>query len=80
MKYFFIALVSVSMIFSGCASQHHYIILLTNGRQVVAAQKPHLEGFNFVFLDLLGRTNSVPSQYIRAVVPYTGQSTNSPSK
>lgn len=67
------------ILFTGCAPQH-YIVQLSNGRHVVAAQKPHLEGFNFVFLDLLGRTNSVPSEYVRAVVPDTGQLTNTPSK
>jgi hypothetical protein len=74
-----IALLLGSIFCTGCAPQH-YVILLNNGRHVIAAQKPHLEGFNFVFLDLQGRTNSVPSVYIRAVAPDTGQSTGSPSK
>ncbi len=69
-----------SVFIAGCASQQHYIVFLNNGRHVIAAQKPHLEGFNFVFLDLKGRTNSVPSEYIRAVAPDTGQLTNSPAK
>ena len=69
----------VPVFFAGCAPQH-YIVHLSNGRQVVAAQKPRLEGFNFVFLDLKGRTNSVPSEYVRAVTPDTGQSTNSPPR
>jgi len=63
---------------AGCATRQHHIVLLTNGRQVVAEEKPHLEGFNFVFLDLMGRTNSVPSEYIRAVTPDTGRSTSRP--
>ena len=83
MKHFFYALLLGAVFLAGCAPQH-YIILLSNGRHVIAAQKPHLEphldGFNFVFIDLLGRTNSVPSEYIRAVAPYTDKSTNSPSQ
>jgi hypothetical protein len=80
MKYFFAVLLSVPVFLAGCVTQQHYIVLLTNGRQVVAAQKPHLEGFDFVFLDLMGRTNSVPSGYIRAVTPDTGRSTSSPPR
>jgi hypothetical protein len=77
MKHFLAALLCAAFFLAGCASQH-YIVLLSNGRHVIAAQKPHLEGFNFVFIDLLGRTNSVPSEYIRAVAPYTDKSTNRP--
>lgn len=73
-----IALVQVFL--AGCATQQRYIVLLTNGRQVVAEEKPHLEGFNFVFLDLMGRTNSVPSEYIRAVTPDTGRSNSGPTQ
>jgi hypothetical protein len=79
MKHFLPAVLVGLIMFTGCAQQH-YIVLLSNGRHVIAAQKPHLEEFNFVFLDLKGRTNSVPSEYIRAVMPDTGQLTNSPSK
>jgi hypothetical protein len=79
MKHLLCALLLAPVFLAGCAAQH-YIVFLNNGRHVIAAQKPHLEGFNFVFIDLLGRTNSVPSEYIRAVAPYTGTSTNSPSR
>jgi hypothetical protein len=79
LKYFFSALLSGAIFFTGCAPQH-YVVFLSNGRHVVAAQKPHLEGFNFVFLDLKGRTNSVPSQYVRAIAPEQSVSTNSPSR
>jgi len=78
MIHFLAALLLVPVFLAGCATQQHYIVLLTNGRQVVAAQKPHLEGFNFVFLDLQGRTNSVPSEYIRQVTPDTGRSNSGP--
>jgi hypothetical protein len=78
MKFFLPAMPLVLVLLAGCAAQQHYIVLLTNGRQVIAAQKPHLEGFNFVFLDLQGRTNSVPSEYIRAVTPDTGRSNSGP--
>lgn len=80
MKHFLAALLLVPVFLAGCATQQRYIVLLTNGRQVVAAEKPHLEGFNFVFLDLQGRTNSVPSEYIRAVTPDTGRSNSGPTK
>ncbi|HEX3890654.1 MAG TPA: hypothetical protein VHX90_07375 [Verrucomicrobiae bacterium] len=79
MKHFFSALMLGSALFTGCAPQH-YIVLLNNGRHVVAAQKPHLEGFNFVFTDLNGRTNSVASEYVRAVMRDTTKSTNSPPR
>jgi len=79
MKLFALALSFAAVFFAGCAAQH-YVVALSNGRRVIAAQKPHLEGFNFVFLDLQGRTNSVPSEYVRAIAPYNGKSTNSPSK
>ena len=79
MKHLFFALLLGSIFFTGCAPQH-YIVLLNNGRHLVAAQKPHLEGFNFVFTDLNGRTNSIPSEYVRAVAPDTTKSTNSPSR
>jgi hypothetical protein len=79
MKHFFSALLLGSALLTGCAPQH-YIVLLSNGRHVVAAQKPHLEGFNFVFTDLNGRTNSIPSEYVRAVAPATTKSTSSPSR
>lgn len=77
MKHFLAVLLLIPVFLAGCATQQHYIVLLTNGRQVVAKEKPHLEGFNFVFLDLQGRTNSVPSEYIRAVTPDTGRSISS---
>jgi hypothetical protein len=79
MKCFFSVLLFGAILLAGCAPQH-YIVLLNNGRHVIAAQKPHLEGFNFVFLDLQGRTNSIPSEYVRAVAPDTAKSTNSPSR
>jgi hypothetical protein len=53
---------------TGCASRH-YVVTLNNGRSIMAAEKPHLEGFNFVFTDLEGRTNSIPSVRVRAVEP-----------
>ncbi len=53
---------------TGCASRH-YVVTLNNGRQLTAAGKPHLEGFNFVFTDLNGRTNSIPSVHVRAIEP-----------
>ncbi len=53
---------------NGCASRH-YVVTLNNGLRVIAAEKPHLDGFNFVFADLAGRTNSIPSIQVRANEP-----------
>ena len=61
----------LALLLTGCAS--HYVVTLTNGYRLVAADKPHLEGFNFVFTDLKGRTNSIPSTRVRAVTPVSGQ-------
>jgi hypothetical protein len=67
MKQLFLALSLGSLLLSGCASK--YLVVLTDGQRAIAVRKPHLEGFNFVFTDLKGRTNSIPSEYVRAVVP-----------
>ncbi len=56
---------------AGCASQ--YVVLLTNGQRYTAMGKPHLEQangqFNFVFMDVSGNTNTIPSGDVREVVP-----------
>jgi hypothetical protein len=75
MKRLFPLLLLIPMLFAGCAS--HYVVALTNGHRVMAAEKPRLEGFNFVFTDLNGRTNSIPSTRVRAITPASNQS---PSK
>jgi len=67
MKHLFPALALGALLLAGCAS--HYVVTLTNGYHVVAAEKPHLEGFNFVFTDLNGRTNSISSTRVRAITP-----------
>ena len=56
-----------------CAS--HYVITLTNGYRIVAAGKPKLdtEHLAFVYKDLNGQTNSVPSVSVRAIVPASSQ-------
>lgn len=60
-----------SILLAGCASP--YIVVLTNGQRYTTAHKPTLEQangrYNFVFVDSTGRTNSIPSGYVRAVVP-----------
>jgi Tfp pilus assembly protein PilW len=65
------ALALASMLMAGCASP--YVVVLTNGQRYTTAHKPALEQvngrFNFVFVDSTGRTNSIPSGYVRAVVP-----------
>jgi hypothetical protein len=71
MKQLLLAMLSGVALLTGCASQ--YVVTLTNGQRIVAAKKPHLEDFNFVFTDLNGRTNSIPSTRVRAVVPASSQ-------
>ena len=71
MKQLFLAMALSAALLTGCAS--HYVVTLKNGNRIMAAQKPHLEGFNFVFTDLDGRTNSIPSTRVRAIVPASNQ-------
>jgi hypothetical protein len=67
-----IFLLPLALLLAGCASQ--YVVTLNDGHRIVAAQKPQLEGFNFVFTDLNGRTNSIPSVYVRAIAPASSRS------
>jgi len=71
MKQLLPAMLLCAALLTGCAS--HYIVALKNGQRIVAAGKPRLEGFDFVFTDLNGRTNSIPSSSVRAVVPASSQ-------
>jgi hypothetical protein len=68
MKPSLLAMLLCPALLTGCAS-HHYVVALNNGHRIIAAEKPHLEDFNFVFTDLNGRTNSIPSTRVRAIVP-----------
>jgi hypothetical protein len=65
-------LLLAAALLTGCATRH-YVVTLNNGRHIEAAEKPHLEGFNFVFTDLDGRTNSIPSVRVRAIEPASGR-------
>ena len=71
MKQLLPAMLLVTALLAGCSS--HYVVALKNGQRIVAAAKPRLEGFNFIFTDLSGRTNSVPSSQVRAIVPVSSQ-------
>ena len=71
MKQLLLAMLLGVALFTGCAS--HYVVTLNNGRLIMAAEKPHLEGFNFIFTDLNGRTNSIPSTRVRAIAPASSQ-------
>jgi len=71
MKYPLLVLALGAGLLAGCASR--YVVTLTNGRQMVAAQKPQLEGMNFVFTSPDGRTNSIPSIYVRNLAPASGR-------
>ncbi len=72
MKPIFMAICLGAALLTGCASPH-YVVTLDNGHRVTAAEKPHLESFNFVFTDLNGRTNSIPSTRVRAITPASSQ-------
>jgi uncharacterized protein YcfL len=67
MKQLLLPMLLGAALLTGCAS--HYVVMLNNGQRLMAVQKPQLKGFNFVFTDLNGRTNSVPSTNVRAIVP-----------
>jgi hypothetical protein len=66
-----VTLTLASLLLAGCASQ--YVVLLTNGQRYTADHKPALQQvdgrYNFVFVDSTGRTNAIPSGYVRAVIP-----------
>jgi hypothetical protein len=66
MKQLLLAGLVGAVLLAGCASR--YVIALKDGQRIVAVGKPQLEGFNFVYTDLSGRTNSLPSSRVRAIV------------
>jgi len=67
MKRLLLALLTGVALLAGCAS--HYVVTLNDGNRIMAVEKPQLEGFNFVFANLNGQTNSIPSTRVRAIVP-----------
>jgi hypothetical protein len=73
MKQLLLGILLSSALLTGCASQ--YVVVLTNGQRVVAVYKPKLDRKNlaFVFTDVNGRTNSIPSIYVRAIAPASSQ-------
>jgi len=71
MKQLLLSLLLGAALLTVCASR--YVITLKNGNHVLAAGKPRLEGFNFVYTDLSGRTNSIPSTHVRAIAPASSQ-------
>ena len=73
MKQLILGMMLGAALLTGCAS--HYVITLTNGNRIVAAGKPKLdaEHLAFVFTDLNGRSNSIPSVRVRAIVPASSQ-------
>ena len=73
MKQLLLPLLLGAALLSGCASR--YVIALKDGHRVVAAGKPRLVGFNFVYTDLNGRTNSIPSTRVRAIAPASSKTT-----
>jgi len=73
MKHLIPGMMLGAALLTGCAS--NYVITLTNGHRIVAAGKPKLdtEHLAFVFKDLNGRTNSIPSVQVRAIAPASSQ-------
>lgn len=67
MKRFFITLFAGSMLLTGCVT--NYVVTLDNGRRVITDGKPHLEGYNYVFTDLKGQTNSIASGHVHSIKP-----------
>ena len=74
MKPLLTALVIGLALLTGCATRQ-YVVTLNNGYRIMAAEKPHLEGFNFVFADLNGRTNAISSTRVRSIVPASSPTT-----
>jgi major membrane immunogen (membrane-anchored lipoprotein) len=74
MKQLILGMMLGAALLTGCASSH-YVITLTNGYRIVAAGKPKLdtEHLAFVFTDLNGRSNSIPSVRVRAIAPASNQ-------
>jgi hypothetical protein len=52
---------------TGCVS--NYVVTLDNGRRITTDGKPHLAGYNYVFTDMNGRTNSVAAGHVRSIKP-----------
>jgi len=73
MKQLLLGMLLGSALLTGCASR--YVITLNNGYRIVTAGKPTLDKENlaFVYTDLSGRTNSIPSVRVRAIVPASSQ-------
>jgi hypothetical protein len=64
MKRLFLVLL-VGLTLTGCVS--NYVVTLDTGRRITTAGKPRLDGFNYVFTDLNGRTNSIASGHVRSI-------------
>ncbi|HSY74933.1 MAG TPA: YgdI/YgdR family lipoprotein [Dongiaceae bacterium] len=71
MRHLLFALLSGLFFFTSCVSQSQYLVVLDNGQRIIAVRKPKLDKENlaFVFTDLKGRTNSIPSEQVRGIVP-----------
>ena len=52
---------------TGCVS--NYVVTLDNGRRITTDGKPRLAGYNYVFTDMNGRTNSIASGHVRSIKP-----------
>ena len=65
----FFLLLLAAMLFAGCATKR-YLVVLDNQTGIISVGEPHLEDFHFIFTGINGTTNSIPSEHVRAVVPY----------
>ena len=68
-QFHYFLLVICLLLLTGCATKN-YLVVLNNNTGIISVGKPHLEGFNFVFTGVDGKTNSIESEHVRAVVPY----------
>jgi len=80
MKRFFLVLLLGLAFLTGCAGKHYLIVLSDGKTGIVTLGKPHLQGFNYVYTRIDGRTNSIPSERVRAIAPYSGKVPSLPPK
>jgi len=52
---------------TGCA--HTYVMTLTNGSQILTANKPHLERSAYYYKDAKGKECYVPAGRVREIAP-----------
>jgi len=67
MKTFFSLLLPGLLLLTGCA--RNYVVTLTNGTQLGAQGKPHLQGGSYHFKDARGQESSVAAGSVSQIEP-----------